>query len=65
MPKIKRRSISQRNAEMAKRMRGRRTDDEFRLLDNRRRANSHTLERQNDEYKIEENKRRADALKIE
>ena len=55
MPKLKRRSISQRNADMARRMRERRTDDEFRLLENRRRANSH--ERQDDEFKTD-NKRR-------
>jgi hypothetical protein len=63
MPKIKRRSTSQRNVEMAKRMRERRTNDEFRSLDNKRRSNSHKIERQNNEYKIEENKRRAEALK--
>lgn len=37
--KLKRRLTSQRNVEMARRMNERRTDDEFRLLDNRRRAN--------------------------
>ncbi|CAF4566055.1 unnamed protein product, partial [Rotaria socialis] len=50
---------------MTERMRERRTDDEFRLLDNRRRANSHKIGRRNNEFKIEENKRRADAHKIE
>ncbi len=64
MPKLKRRSISQRNAEMARRMRERRTDDDCRLLDNRRRANSHKIERQNDGFKTDDNKRRAEALKI-
>ncbi|CAF3286262.1 unnamed protein product [Rotaria sp. Silwood2] len=65
MPKIKRRSISQRNAERAKRMRERRIDDEFRLSDIRRRANSLKIQRQTDEFKTEENKRRAEAHKIE
>ena len=63
MPKFKRRSTSQRNSEMAKRMRERRNDDEFRLLENRRRANSHTIERQNEEFKTQENKGRAEGLK--
>ena len=65
MPKLKKRSISQRNAEITRRMRERRTDDEVRLLDNRRRANSLKIERQNDEFKTEDNKRRAEAHKIE
>ncbi len=43
-------------------MRERRTDDEFCLLENRRRANSHKIERQNDEFKEEE--RRRNALRI-
>ena len=64
MPKIKRRSTSQRNAQMTIRMRERRRDDEFRLLENRRRAHSHKIERHDDQLKTEENKRRADALKI-
>ena len=64
MPKLRRRSTSQRNAEIARRMRERRTDDELRLLDNRRRAHSHQIERQDDEFKTEENKRRAEALKF-
>ena len=64
MPKLKTRSISQRNAEMARRMRERRVDDEFRLLDNRRRANSHATERQSHEFRTEENTKRADALKF-
>ena len=64
MPKLKRRCISQRNAEMSRRMRERRTNDEFRLLDNRSRANSQKIARQNDEFKIEDNKRRAEAHKI-
>ena len=59
MPKLKKRSISQRNAERTRRMRERRTDDEVRLLDNRRRANSLKIERQNHEFKTKENKRRA------
>ncbi|CAF2041908.1 unnamed protein product, partial [Rotaria magnacalcarata] len=46
-------------------MRERRTDDEFRLLANRRRANSHKIGRQNSEFKTEENKRRAEVHKIE
>ena len=50
---------------MARRMRQRRTDDEFRLQDNRRRATSHVTKRQNDEFRTEENKKRAEALKIE
>ncbi|CAF4102833.1 unnamed protein product, partial [Rotaria sordida] len=45
-------------------MRERRTDDEFRLLGNRRRANSHKIARQDDEFKTEDNKRRAKVLKI-
>jgi len=45
-------------------MRERRTDDEVRLLDNRRRANSHKIERQNHEFKTKENERRAEALKV-
>jgi hypothetical protein len=65
MPKLKRRSTSQRNAEIARRMRERRTDDDFRLLDNRRRANSLKIERQNDECRTEENKKRAEAHKTE
>ena len=56
MPKLKRRSTSQRNAEMARRMREIRTDDEFRVLDNRRRANSHQIARQDNEFKQEERK---------
>ena len=64
MPKLKRRSISQKNAEMARRMRERRTDDEFRLSDNRKRANSHRIEREDEEFKQGENKRRAEALKV-
>lgn len=64
MPKLKRRSISQRNTEMAKRMRDRRIDDDFRFSDNRRRAKSHRIEREDVEFKTEENKRRAEALKI-
>jgi len=43
MPKLKKRSISQRNAEMTRRMRERRTDDEFRFLDNGRRAKSQKI----------------------
>ena len=54
MPKLKRKSTSQRNAEIARRMRERRTGDEFRLLENRRRANSHKIEPQNDEFEGEE-----------
>ena len=50
---------------MTTRMRERRTDDDFRLLDNRRRANSDKIERQDDEFKTEDNKRRAKAHKIE
>ncbi|CAF4150717.1 unnamed protein product, partial [Rotaria magnacalcarata] len=46
-------------------MRERRTDDEFRLLANRRRANSHKIGRQNNEFKTDENKRRAEVHKIE
>ncbi|CAF1467656.1 unnamed protein product [Adineta steineri] len=46
-------------------MRERRANDEFRLLDNRRRAKSHKTERQSDEFKTEDNKRRAEAHKIE
>ncbi|CAF1419187.1 unnamed protein product [Adineta steineri] len=46
-------------------MRERRSNDEFRLLDNRRRAKSHKAERQNNEFKNQENERRAAALKIE
>jgi hypothetical protein len=65
MPKLKRRSASHRNAEIARRMRERRTDDDFRLSDNRRRANSHKIERQSDEFRTGENKKRAEALKIE
>ena len=65
MPKIKRRSISQRNAGMAKRMRERRTDDEFRLSDNRRRAESLQIARQDDDFKNQESQRRAAALKSE
>jgi hypothetical protein len=49
---------------MTRRMRERRTDDEFRVLDNRRRAISHKIERQDKEFKTEENKRRAEALKF-
>ena len=64
MPKMKRRSTSQRNVEMAKRMRERRTDDEFRSLDSRRRAESLQTARQNDEFKSEDNRRRADSHKI-
>ena len=64
MPKLKRRSVSQKNAEMSRRMRERRVDDDFRLSDNRRRANSHRIERVDDEFRSEENKRRAEALKI-
>ncbi|CAF1499888.1 unnamed protein product, partial [Adineta steineri] len=45
-------------------MRERRANDEFRLLDNRRRAKSHKAERQNNEFKTQENERRAEALKI-
>lgn len=46
---------------MTARMRERRTDDDFRLSDNRRRANSHAYKigRQDSELKTEENKRRA------
>ena len=47
---------------MSSRMRERRTDGEFRLLENRRRVSSHIIERQDDEFKTEENKRRAEAL---
>ncbi|CAF3645451.1 unnamed protein product [Rotaria socialis] len=65
MSKLKRRSTSQRNAEVARRMRERRTGDDFRLLDNRRRANSHKIERQDVEFKTEDNRRKAEALKIE
>ena len=65
MPKLKKRSTSQRNAEMARRMRERRIDDDFRLLEDRRRATSHKIERQSDEFRREENKKRAEALKIE
>ncbi len=63
MPKLKRRSTSQRNSKMARRMREERNDDEFRLLENRRRANSLKIERQNDEFKTQENKRRTETLK--
>ena len=63
MPKLKRRSISQKNAEMSRRIRERRIDDDFRLSDNRRRANSHRTERADDEFRSEQNKRRAEALK--
>ena len=48
---------------MSTRMRERRTNDEFRLLDGRSRANSEKIVRQNDEFKIEDNKRRAEAHK--
>jgi hypothetical protein len=65
MPKLKRRSISQRNVEAAKKMRERRTDDEFRLSDNRRRTSSLKTQRQSDEFKAEENRRRAEAHKVE
>ena len=65
MPKLKTRSTSQRNAEMARRMRERRIDDDFRLLENRRRATSHKIDRQGDELRTEENKKRAEAHKIE
>ena len=58
MPKLKRRSTSQRNAEMARQMRERRIDDDFRLLENRRRATSHKIERHSDELRTEENKKR-------
>ncbi|CAF1499903.1 unnamed protein product [Adineta steineri] len=50
---------------MAKRMRERRTDDEFRSTDNRRRANSHKIERKNNELKTDKNKRRAEVLRTE
>ena len=63
MPKLKKRSISQKNAVMSRRMRERRIDDDFRLFDNRSRANSHRIERADDEFKTEDNKRRAEALK--
>ncbi|CAM4956354.1 unnamed protein product [Rotaria socialis] len=46
-------------------MREKRNDDEFRLSDNRRRAESLQIARQNDEFKTEGNKRRAEAHKIE
>ncbi|CAF4200242.1 unnamed protein product, partial [Adineta steineri] len=46
-------------------MRERRTDDEFRLLDNRRRANSLKVERHSKEFKTGENKRRIEALRTE
>ena len=65
MPKLKRRSVSQKNAEMSRRMRERRFDDDFRLSDNRRRPNSHGIERADDEFRSEDNKRRAEAHKIE
>ena len=64
MPKLKRRSISQKNAEMSRRIRERRIDDDFRLSDNRRRATSHRIERADDEFRSEANKRRAEALKV-
>ena len=57
MPKLKRRSTSQRNSEMARSMREKRNDDEFRLLENRRRANSLKIARQDDEFKEEERRR--------
>ena len=59
MPKLKKRSISQRNAEITRRVRERRTDDEVRLLDNRRRANSLKIERQNHEFKTKEKEKEA------
>ena len=64
MPNLKRRSISQKNAEMSRRISERRIDDDFRLSDNRRRANSHRIERADDEFRSEANKRRAEALKV-
>ncbi len=64
MPQLKRRSISQRNVEKAKRMKEIRANDEFRLMDNRRRAKSHKIERQNDEFKTEENKKEQKFLKL-
>jgi hypothetical protein len=64
MPKLKRRSISQKYAEMSRRIRERRIDDDFRLSDDRRRANSHRIERADDEFRFEDNKRKAEALKI-
>ena len=45
-------------------MRERRTDDEFRLSDNRKRANSHRIEREDEEFKQGENKRQAESLKV-
>ena len=45
-------------------MRERRIDDDFRLSDDRRRANSHRIERADDEFRSEDNKRRTKALKI-
>lgn len=65
MPKLKRRSISQKNTGMTRRMRERRADDGFSLSDNRRRANSHKIERQDNELKTEENRKRAETLKAE
>ncbi|CAF4291796.1 unnamed protein product, partial [Adineta steineri] len=46
-------------------MRERRANDEFRLLDNKRRAKSQKIARQNNEFKTQDNKRRAEAHKIE
>jgi hypothetical protein len=64
MPKLKRRSTSQRNSEMARKMRERRANDEFRFLDNRRRANSHRIKREDEEFKRKENQQRAEKLQI-
>ena len=65
MPKLKRRSISQRNVERANIIKEKRANDEFRFSDNIRRAKSLKRERQSDEFKEQENKRRAEALKLE
>ena len=43
----------------------RRTDDEFRLSDNRKRAHSHRIECEDEEFKKEDNERRAAAHKVE
>ena len=56
--------ISKRHRNGKKRIRERRANDRFRLLNNKRRAKSQKIARQKDEFKTEENKRRAEALKI-
>ena len=56
--------ISKRHRDGKKRIRERRANDRFRLLNNKRRAKSQKIPRQNNEFKTEENKRRVEALKI-